>query len=244
MINLKLSTKTNGIVYNNISVEKVIELTRANVGTNGPRKITIEWNNDATDGAVVKPVEVTGDSSAGKVEGGIPASTPTTKLKQDDADGMGDISHETQQSCLGARESAVLSNISNINQKEFTTIKFIPIETNLSFAETLDGRITIKYAGTKVNTTWDELLQLEQSVKNPIPRGVAVLKTNDSGNRRTAVTKFINKMRSEDVKRGDGVKLFNQKFKNDDPDADFRSTGVGESVYPPVSPAGQDFGSG
>lgn len=257
MITLKLSTKTNGIMYKDISVVKVIELTQANVGVNGPRRITIEWTVNDPKMAVTKPVEVTGESSVTQLDAGIPASTPTTPPEKDNEHSDLDKLTETQQASLGAHKSVVLSKIGNINQDEFTTTKFIPIETNLSFAETSDGRISIKYAGTKVNTTWKELLKLEQSVENPIPRGVAVLKENDSGNRRTAVTRLINKMRSEGIKRGDGIKLFNKIFKdkpksgtvelnNDDtdPDVDFRATGVGASVYPPISPAGQDFGEG
>ena len=250
MIQLKLSTKTNGIVYRNLSDEKVLELIKANLGTDGPRKITVEWGIDE-ETPVVKPTEATDGILLDKLDDSIPTNAP----EKDKVPSKFHNSTETQQASLGgSHEPAVLSKIGNINQNEFTTAKFIPIETNLSFAETSDGRITIKYAGTKVNTTWKDLLELELSVNNPIPRGVAVLKENDSGNRRTAVTRFINKMRSDDIEQGDGVRLFKEIFKDKsgininkddvDPDADFRPTGVGSSVYPPASPAGQDFGHG
>jgi len=247
MITLKLSTKTNGIIYNNISVEKVLELTRANVGVSGPRKITIEWVVD-DESAVVKPPEATDGILLAKLDDDIPVNAHENENVPDKLHNL----TETQQASLG--DHVVLPEIAKIDKFDLTTTKYVPLESNLYFAETADGRLSVKYAGTKIFTTWEEIVKLEQSLLNPIPQGMALLKDKDVGNRRTAITKFINKMRTKNIKQGDGVKLFNHIFKDQsdldagkdgvDPDADFRATGVGSSVYPPASPAGQDFGNG
>lgn len=240
-------------MYRDISVEKVIELTKANVGTDGPRRITIEWNID-DEGAVVKPQDDAGVSSVDQLDDNVPTTTPKKEKTQVKPDKLA----EPQQSCLdNSHDIVLLSEIGRIDKFEFTTTKFIPLESNLSYAETSDGRITIKYAGNKINTTWKGLTMLEQSVGDPIQTGVALLEGKDEGNRRTAVIKFIKKMRSENINQGDGVKLFNTIFNdqhthgdNDesedvvDPDADFRASGVGSAVYPPNTPLGQDFGKG
>lgn len=247
MITLKLSTKTNGILYKDLSVENVIELTRANVGLNGPRRIIIEWTVDDGELALAKPQEVSCEPPMTQLDDSIPISAPEKNKTQSKLSEMSPASKDD------SKDLVVLAEIGRINKYDFTTTKFIPLEANLSYAETDNGRISIKYAGTKINTTWEEMVKLEQFVGNPIPRGVKMLEGKDVGNRRTAVTKFINKMRENDVKAGDGVKLFNKIFKDmpksgtvepNDPDADFRSTGVGTSVYPPASPKGQDFGKG
>ncbi|MCK5385964.1 MAG: hypothetical protein KAJ39_02180 [Gammaproteobacteria bacterium] len=227
-------------------------MTHANVGTNGPHKITIEWTIDDTEKAVVNPIEVTGEPSVDKLTGVKPA-TETDMAQPELDDKLSDIlPADTDDS----KDTTVLSEIDKINKNDFTTTKFIPIEANLSFAETEDGRLSIKYAGSKINTTWEEVVKLEQSIVDPIPRGVTLLKENDLGPRRTTIIKFINKMRKNNIKPGDGLKLFKQIFNkprsgtldhkdaDTDPDADFRSTGVASSVYPPISPSGQDFGNG
>jgi len=250
LIKLKLSTKTNGIVYKDLSEEKVIELIRANVGTSGPRKITVEWGIDDEESAVVKPTEATDSILLAKLDNDIPVNAPK---KENVPDQLHNLT-ETQQSSLS--NSFVLSEIGKIDKFDLTTTKYVPLESNLYFAETADGRLSIKYAGTKIFTIWEDIVKLEQFLPNPIPPGMALLKDKDVGNRRTAITKFINKMRTKDIKEGDGVKLFNHIFKDQskldadkgkngvDLDADFRPTGVGSSVYPPASPAGQDFGDG
>lgn len=251
MITLKLSTKTSGIIYNNVSVEKVLELTMANVGVSGPHKITIEWGVEEL--AVVKPPEATDKPLVDAVDDYIPKKAPEIEKVPDKFHQMA----ETQQASLGgSKEPVVLSEINRIDKFSLTTTKYVPLESNLYFAETTDARLSIKYAGTKIDTTWKEIVKLEQSLPNPIPQGTALLNDKDVGNRRTAIIKFINKMRTTDIKQGDGVQLFNEIFKDkpkldadkgkddEDPDADFRHTGVGSSVYPPASPAGQDFGDG
>lgn len=249
LITLKLSTKTNGIIYENISEEKALELIRCNIGIKGPKaphKITIVWIDEA-EVDVLKPTEAIGESSVDETDGGetipvIDKSPPEPENK---------LSMVHPASTDNSNKSVVLSEIGRIDKYDFTTTKFIPIESNLSYAETEDGRISIKYAGSKINTTWKHLLELEQSIGDPIPRGVDLLEGKDAGNRRTTVTKFINKMRKNDIKQGDGIKLFNQindkpksgtKDGDTDSDDDFRSTGVASSVYPPASPKGQDFG--
>lgn len=255
MVTLKLSTKTNGIIYEDISEEKALELIKCNIGIKGPKaphKITITWIDD-TEAAVSKPVEATVESSMDKTD-----DVETAPVIDNTPPGTEDELSKVQPvSTDDSEEPVVLSEISRIDKYDLTTTKFIPIESNLSYAETDDGRISIKYAGTKINTTWKKLVELEQSIGDPITRGVPLLEGKDAGNRRTTVTKFINKMRINGIKQGDGIKLFNQIF-NDKPnsgtveskdgdtdsDEDFRSTGVGESVYPPHSPAGQDFGDG
>lgn len=247
LITLKLSTKNSGIVYEDISVEKAIELTQCNIDIQGkgPRKITIDWTKD-DEGAVVKSVEVPDGSCVVKTDDNVPAPMTEPKNKL----------HNMHQASLDDENDIMLSEIEKIEKYEFTTPKFITIEANLYFAETADGRIAIKYAGTKINTTWDNLIKLEQSIADPIPRGGTLLEENDTGNRRTAIIKFINKMRTNKIKQGDGIELFNKIFKHVtnptdkkkdedvDPDADFRPTGVGSSVYPPSRPTGQDFGDG
>ena len=277
MISLKISTNRTGIKYDNISEEKALELTKANIGTSGPHKITIEWTVDEDKAAEVKLLEDISESSMIHVDEDTPTPTPTLITDQiiypvkdqpqvlteihpepttetDKTSGDLDKLTETHQPDLtSSSEPVVLSEISRIDKYEFTTTKFIPLESNLSFAETSDGRIVIKYAGTKINTTWKGLLKLEQSLPDPIQQGVALLEGKDVGNRRTAVVKFIKKMREKDIKQGDGVMLFNKIFKDPIPDtdnpkndgtdtADYKPTGVGSSVYPPSSPKGQDFG--
>lgn len=148
MITLKLSTKTNGIVYKDISVEKVLELTQANVGTNGPRKITIEWAINDKDVAVVKPIEAANEASVTQPEV-IPTPAPEKKNKTSDIPPDGIDEH---------KDLVVLSEIGRIDKYDFTTAKYIPLESNLSYAETEDGRMSIKYAGNKINTTWEELI--------------------------------------------------------------------------------------
>ena len=277
LINLKLSTNRTGIRYDDISEEKALELTKANIGTVGPRKITIEWGVDEDKAAEVKPLEDTVEPSAVQ-EGGdttspvteidktmnsakgqtliLPDTHPEPTTETDKTSGNPDKLTETHQpDLINSVGPVVLSEIARIDKYEFTTSKFVPLESNLSFAETPDGRIVIKYAGTKINTTWKGILKLEGSLPDPIQQGVALLEGKDVGNRRTAVVKFIKKMREKDIKQGDGVVLFNKIFKdpipntdkpkNDGTDtADFRHTGVGSSVYPPSSPKGQDFGDG
>lgn len=250
LITLKLSTKTNGIIYEDISEEKALELIRCNIGIKGskaPHKITISWI-DEPESAVAKPAELTGEPSVDK-----PDDVKTTPVIDKTPPETEDkISKVQPDSTDNSKKTVVLSEISRIDKYDFTTTKFIPIESNLSYAETDDGRISIKYAGTKINTTWKRLVELEQSIGDPIPRGVPLLEGKDAGNRRTTVAKFINNMRGNNIKQGDGIELFNKIFnykpksgivesKDDD---DFRSTGVGASVYPPASPAGQDFGKG
>ena len=255
LVTLKLSTKTNGIIYEDISEEKALELIRCNIGIKGPKaphKITIVWS-DGPEMAEVKPSEVTGEPSVDKTDDVktapvIDKTPPETEDK---------ISKVQPASTDDSKKTVLLSEIGRIDKYDFTTTKYISIESNLSYAETDDGRISIKYAGTKINTTWKKLVELEQSIGDPITRGVPLLEGKDEGNRRTAVTKFINKLRINGIKQGDGIKLFNQIFNDKpnsgtveskdgdtDPDADFKSTGVGSSVYPPSSPAGQDFGKG
>jgi len=250
MINLKLSTKTSGLIYSTVSVEKVLELTMANVGVSGPHKITIEWGVDE-EPAVIKPPEATDKPL-------VDAMINNTPKKPSKKENMPDKFHqmaETQQASLGGSKEHVLFEVNKIDKFNLTTTKYVPLESNLYFAETSDARLSIKYAGTKIDTTWKEIVKLEQLLPDPIPYGVALLKDKDQGNRRTAIIKFINKMRTKDIKQGDGVQLFNEIFKDKspdadkgkdgvDPDADFRATGVGSSVYPPASPAGQDFGNG
>lgn len=257
MITLKLSTRTNGIIYEDISEEKALELIRCNIGIKGPKaphKITIAWS-DGPEMAEVKPSEATGEPSVDKTDDVETASVidktpPETEDK---------ISKVQPASTDDSKKTVLLSEIGRIDKYNFTTTKYIPIESNLSYAETDDGRISIKYAGTKINTTWKKLFELEQSIGDPITRGVPLLEGKDEGNRRTAVIKFINKMRENDIKQGDGSvvseiesftnQIFGKKSGtveskdgDTDPDADFKSTGVGSSVYPPSSPAGQDFG--
>lgn len=273
MINLKLSTNYTSVTYRGISLEKALELTKCNIGTNGPHKITIDWTDDVdlspttpvdvptTPVDVASTVPLVGDTVVVDVE--VPKVPPVGQTSDyepapviDDTPGNAvDELPDMQQDSLGdLPRPVVLSEISKIERFEFTTTKFIPLESNLFFAETSDGRLSIKYAGTKINTTWKELVRLEQSVRDPIPARVDLLKERDVGNRRTAVIKFIRKMRDKNIKQGDCVGLFDQIFNHKsepgkskdgiDPDADFRPTGVGSSVYPPSSPAGQDFGSG
>lgn len=257
MITLKLSTRTNGIIYEDISEEKALELIRCNIGIKGPKaphKITIAWS-DVPEMAEVKPSEAAGEPSVDKTDDVktapvIDKTPPETEDK---------ISKVQPASTDDSKKTVLLSEIGRIDKYNFTTTKYIPIESNLSYAETDDGRISIKYAGTKINTTWKKLFELEQSIGDPITRGVPLLEGKDEGNRRTAVIKFINKMRENDIKQGDGSvvseiesftnQIFGEKSGtveskdgDTDLDADFKSTGVGSSVYPPSSPAGQDFG--
>lgn len=255
LVTLKLSTKTNGIIYEDISEEKALELIKCNIGIKGPKaphKMTIVWIDDA-EVAVTKPLEVTGEPSVDKTDD-VKTTPVIDKTPPETED---EISKVQPVSTDDSKKPVVLSEISRIDKYDFTTTKFIPIESNLSYAETDDGRISIKYAGTKINTTWKKLVELEQSIGDPITRGVPLLEGKDAGNRRTTVTKFINKMRINGIKQGDGIELFNRIFKDKpksgtveskdgdtDPDKDFRSTGVGSSVYPPASPTGQDFGEG
>lgn len=87
----------------------------------------------------------------------------------------------------------------------------LPINEKVTYFETFDGRLLIKYRNTSVNTTFDEIKQLlnMSNVDNELKHVPQEL----SSNHRTCIRQFMIAVRGG-LKSGDSVEL--------DPDKDFR----------------------
>lgn len=87
----------------------------------------------------------------------------------------------------------------------------LPINEQVTYFETFDGRLLIKYRNTSVNTTFDEINQLlnMSNVDNELQHVPQEL----SSNHRTCIRQFMIAVRGG-LKPGDSVEL--------DPDNDFR----------------------
>ena len=387
MIDFKISSKHGGITLEDITIDQALTLTKTIVGTKGPYKVTISWEDDGTDDTDPEPVLASEPAPTHMPElltVGSTIHTPDPEQEQEQEqeqepepkpqepiappttpvlESTPGPKHEQKlklepESSLSDDDLAEINTINKhppvkllstldykIRKNDFTTPTFIPVEANLQYGETENGRLLIRYYATRIDTTWEDLKELEQTVPNPIPRGIPLLAYHDIGNRRSAVIKFIEHMRKKGIKQGQAIEILNKlnhpaeepeikekkepvifkeldaisrtklgeyidinvfemgyhnqgdgkiiicygttkvytswedmfklptfidnesiekldnlkqvairqfrKWMADhpdllpngvDPDAEFRSMGVGDSVYPPASPGGQDFG--
>lgn len=359
-IDLKISSKHAGITLEDITIDQAQTLVKTIVGTKGPYKVTISWEDDGTGDTDPEPmlesepepahmpemltVESTNHTSEQELE-----QEPEPKPPESITPVVEPASEQEPGPVENINEQPPVKLLSTLDEKinkiDFTTPQFTPLEANLHYGETEDGRLLIKYYATRIDTTWEDLTGLEQTVPNPMPRGIPLLANHDTGNRRSAVIKFIEHMRNKDIKQGRAIEILDElnhpakepetkeekdpavfkeldtisetelteyininlfgmgyhdqgngkivicydatkvytswgdmfklpKFIDNelieklgnlkqvairqfrkwmadhpdllpdgvDPDAEFRSAGVGSSVYPPTSPRGQDFG--
>ena len=268
MIDFKISSKHGGITLEDITIDQALTLTKTIVGTKGPYKVTISWEDDGTDDTDPEPVlasepapahmpelltvESTNHTSDPESEQMVeskppgpvapPITTvhestpepeqeqelkpgPESSLSNDDLAEINTIIRTPPDTLIssGIPHPNSTQNINKhppvkllstlddkIRKNDFTTPTLIPLETNLHYGETEDGRILIKYYATRIDTIWEDLNELEQTIPNPIPRGIPLLSYHDSGNRRSAVIKFIEYIRIKGIKQGQAIEILDK----------------------------------
>lgn len=230
-IDFKISSKHAGITLEDITIDQALSLTETIVGTKGPYKVTISWEDDGTDDTDPEPVlesepepepahmpeiltvgstdhthdpEPEQEPEPKPPELIIPPTTPIVKpTSEQEPEPVENINEQPPVKLLPTLDEKISKN-------DFTTPTFIPLEANLHYGETEDGRLLIKYYATRVDTTWEDLNELEPTVLNPIPRGIPLLAYHDIGNRRSAVIKFIEHMRMKGIEQGQAIEILDE----------------------------------
>lgn len=102
-----------------------------------------------------------------------------------------------------------------IKKEEFLVPDPVPLPNNqkVTFLETHDKRLNLKYRSANVYTTWDEIYHLLGKWKIPNDELIGILPDTPS-NSKTAIRQFMIAVRDWNVKPGSSMDL--------DPDKDFR----------------------
>lgn len=229
-INMQISTDHSGVKLEDITKEQATELTRNIVGTKGPRKLIFTWGYDAAD-EVNKSIVPTPPSDIPKPEPKPeqelepepePPEPTTTHTNMTDFPQAAD--NITAIEPIPTKEPVIFKQLDRISKAKLT--KYIDIDVfNMGYHDQGDGIVVICYGTTKVYTSWEDMFKLPKFINNESIENLNNLK-------QVAIRHFRKWMADHPDLLPDGV----------DPDAEFRSAGVGSSVYPPASPAGQDFG--
>jgi len=224
-INLKISSNHGGITLEDITIEQVVILTQTIVGVKGPHKITISWEDDGIDEPVEEsiPEPEPGQELESSLFGDDPDEV-TTSLTRTTAvipEPPGPVDDLPQH-----KDPVIFNEMDRISKTKLA--KYIDIDVfNMGYHNQGEGKIVICYGTTKVYTSWEDMFKLPRFIDNE-----SIKKLNNL--KQVAIRHFRKWMAVHPDLLPDGV----------DPDAEFRSVGVGQSVYPPVRPTGQDFGKG
>jgi hypothetical protein len=228
-INYKISSKHGGITLEDITIDQALTLTKTIVGTKGPYKVTISWEDDGIDEPesteeltsepepkpeqeqelepepespepITSHINQTGfPQAADHITPKAPVIEPTPVQEPDPAQAQ-NINKYPPVKLLSTLED-------RIDIDDLTTLKLVSIGANLQYGETEDNRLLIKYFATRIDTTWADLNNLEQTVPDPMPRGISLLSHGDTGNRRSAVIRFIEQMRKQGIKPGQVLEI-------------------------------------
>lgn len=237
-INYKISSKHGGITLEDITIDQALVLTNTIVGIKGPYKVTISWEDDGIDEP--EPTEELISE---------PESEPEQELESEPESPEPTTSHINRTGFSQAADHiipkapiiestpiqepnpepphlVIFNELDRISKAKLA--KYIDIDVfNMGYHDQGDGKIVICYGTTKVYTSWEDMFKLPTFIDNE-----SIGKLNNL--KQVAIRHFRKWMATYPDLLPDGV----------DPDAEFRSAGVGQSVYPPISPAGQDFGKG
>ena len=235
-IDYKISSKHGGITLEDITIDQALVLTNTIVGTKGPYKVTISWEDNGIDepepteelisepkpeqelepepkppGPITSHINQTGfPQAADHITSKAPVIEPTPVQEPDPA----------------PVHPVIFNELDRISKAKLA--KYIDIDVfNMGYHDQGHGKIVICYGTTKVYTSWEDMFKLPVFIDSESIKELNNLK-------QVALRHFRKWMANHPDLLPDGV----------DPDAAFRSTGVGQSVYPPSSPARQDFGKG
>jgi hypothetical protein len=235
-IDYKISSKHGGITLEDITIDQALVLTDTIVGTKGPYKVTISWEDNGIDEPEPTEELIVEPESEQELESKhVPPEPITSHINQTDLPQAAD--HITQKTPVieptpaqepdpAPAHPVIFNELDRISKAKLA--KYIDIDVfNMGYHDQGDGKIIICYGTTKVYTSWENMFKLPIFIDNESIKELNNLK-------QVAVRHFRKWMTEHSDLLPDGV----------DPDAEFRSAGVGQSVYPPESPAGQDFGKG
>ena len=224
-INFRISSKYSGITLEDITIDQALILIETIVGIKGPYKCTVEWvQTDTGDpepeqepttpivGSATPTSDLEPDTDLQQVmirtpPGEAYAVIPTPPKQEPELE----PEPEPKENINKYPPVKLLSTLAGkISKNDFTTSKYVPLTANLYYGETVDGELLIRYFATRIDTTWDDLNKLEETIPDPMPRGIPLLTHNDTGNRRSAVIRFIEQMRTKDIKQGQAIEILNK----------------------------------
>jgi len=223
----KISSKHGGITLEDVTIGQTLVLTETIVGIKGPYKVTISWEDDGIDEP--EPTEeLISEPEPKPVQELEPEPEPpeptTTHTNMTDFPQAAD--NITAIEPIPTKEPVIFKQLDRISKAKLA--KYIDIDVfNMGYHDQGDGKIVICYGTTKVYTSWEDMFKLPKFINNESIENLNNLK-------QVAIRHFRKWMADHPDLLPDGV----------DPDAEFRSAGIGSSVYPPASPAGQDYGMG
>lgn len=204
-INFRISSKYSGITLEDITIDQSLILIETIVGMKGPYKCTVEWVQ--TDTSDPEPEQE-------PMSPIVKSATPTSDLEPDEEPEPKPILEpepEPKENINKYPPVKLLSTLAGkISKNDFTTSKYVPLAANLHYGETVDGELLIRYFATRIDTTWDDLNKLEGTIPDPMPRGIPLLTHNDTGNRRSAVIRFIEQIRTKNIKPGQAIEILNK----------------------------------
>lgn len=117
--------------------------------------------------------------------------------------------------------TSVLADTTHINKGEYMVPDAVPLPNNekVTYFETLDGRLLIKYQTTSILTTFDEINQFLIGCKEGDEFKIIPLEL--SSKRKTCLRQFMIAVRNG-LKPGDSIDL--------DPDKDFRPLNISSNI--------------
>lgn len=237
-INFKISSKTSGIVLEDLRHDQAVTLTETLMGVKGVTRCTIEWEGEEDESELgpmqwseqePKPPEQEPEPEPPKKEP-KPVTTQKTIIREPPGESH-TVAPESpeqepeppEQKPERKRPRVIFKEMERVAHRNLG--KYVDIDNKMGYHDQEDGGIVICYYTTKVYTSWEDMFELPVYIDAD-----SIITLNNL--KQVAVRQFRKWMSNHLDQLPEGV----------DPDAEFRSLQTSAAVYPPLKPKGQDFG--